>query len=458
MDRVAGDKVVWIITLLLMLLSIIFIFSSSSRLTTEHTSRLDIVKDQLVTVAMGLGLVILCYNIRSIEFYRKVSSIGFVFSLGLLLTMVILHKMNYKGFISAPEINGAVRFLKIKGLQLHVFEVVKVAMVMYISWAVDKLNKDEFKLLNKLSEINRLGWLKTRMAKKAIYLYIPFAIITLMVMTGSNTAAVFIAGLMIFTICVGTGDLKEVLILGAVMGSIVFGCYGVYSISKASGSEHPTFSRIGTAVSRLMPHDYARDFERAGNAVERQKALDKLRQPYSARIAVKQGVGLGKGPGQSTQRYVVPDMPEDYMFSFILEEYGFFGGLLVMILYISLLARGVLIVKNCDKNLFAQCAVFGLVLLISGQAFIHMVVNCDIGILTGQTLPMLSHGASAFLCFSIAFGIILAISRISNKKVEQLTKKAEPLMELHDSVQAELSALDDLDTMLSNTLDEEDGI
>ena len=117
-----------------------------------------------------------------------------------------------------------------------------------------------------------------------------------------------------------------------------------------------------------------------------------------------------------------------------------------MILYISLIARGVLIVRNCGTNLFAKCAVMGLVLLISGQAMIHIIVNADVGLLTGQTLPLLSHGASAFVCFCIAFGIILSISRISNRKIETETKKAVPLIDLHDNVEASLADLDSFDS------------
>ena len=54
MDNVRGDKVVWIIVLLLMLFSIVLIFSSSSRLTNATTDRLDTVKDQLMVVGVGL--------------------------------------------------------------------------------------------------------------------------------------------------------------------------------------------------------------------------------------------------------------------------------------------------------------------------------------------------------------------------------------------------------------------
>ena len=85
-------------------------------------------------------------------------------------------------------------------------------------------------------------------------------------------------------------------------------------------------------------------------------------------------------------------------------------------------------------------AVFGLVLLISGQAFMHILVNCDLGLLTGQTLPMLSHGASAFICFSIAFGIILSISRTTSKKVDQ---NADPLVNLISDLEDQLLEKDE---------------
>ena len=62
MDNVRGDKVVWIIVLLLMLFSIVLIFSSSSRLTNETTDRLDIVKDQHWVIPMSV-LCLITYSV-----------------------------------------------------------------------------------------------------------------------------------------------------------------------------------------------------------------------------------------------------------------------------------------------------------------------------------------------------------------------------------------------------------
>ena len=96
-----------------------------------------------------------------------------------------------------------------------------------------------------------------------------------------------------------------------------------------------------------------------------------------------------------------------------------------MILYLSVLARGCMIVRFCD-TCFAKVAVAGLCLLITGQAFMHILVNVNIGPLTGQTLPLISHGSSSFLCFSVAFGVLLSISRLARKKVDAQIAEVQP--------------------------------
>ena len=434
LDHLAGDKIVWIILLMLMLLSILFIFSSSSRLTSVSTSRLDIMLDHLKVVGLSLIFVIVIYNIKDIEFFRKCSRFGFAISFILLIVLIIF----------GENVNGAVRFFTIFGQQIHVFEIVKVAMMMYIAWALDALENKRPLLIEQSGLFKgKLKFLK----ETKVMLYIPLLATFLLVAKGSNTAGLFIAAIMVVTIAVGTNEWKHVLILGSLLGVLAIGMVTVYSVTK--DSEHPRFERVGTAMGRIISIDRVKHYENARTASEKQDALDKLRQPYSARLAIKQGKFLGKGPGQSTQRYVVPDMSEDYMFSFIVEEYGVLS-IFVIMLYLSLLARGVLIIKTCSNNLFAKSAIFGLILLISGQAFVHIFVNMDFGLLTGQTLPMLSHGSFAFLCFSIAFGIILSISRLANKGMAKLSKEAAPISvtesKPEDTLSDSLSDLDNFET------------
>jgi cell division protein FtsW len=125
------------------------------------------------------------------------------------------------------------------------------------------------------------------------------------------------------------------------------------------------------------------------------------------------------------------------MFSFIIEELGLAGGILIMILYLSLIARCSTIISLC-RNEFAKVAIGGLAFLITGQAFLHISVNSGIIPLTGQTLPLLSDGATAFLTSCLAFGIILSISKMVNTKMKQVE---EAQLRSSDEIQERISQL-----------------
>ena len=132
------------------------------------------------------------------------------------------------------------------------------------------------------------------------------------------------------------------------------------------------------------------------------------------------------------------------MYSFIIEEYGLIGGIIILFLYVTLLARGALIAKNCS-NEYAKIAVGGLSILITGQAFMHMMVNVGLMPMTGQTLPLISHGSFAFIVFCIAFGVILSISRMAQKKLRAEEEAAKPLYESDkDDIQVTMDVLEQL--------------
>ena len=420
-----GDKVVWMIVLLLILLSIVAIFSSTPLLAIQqHTTRTAIMKEQLLISLAGLFFIILCYNIRSQRFFRAISKLGWGFSM-LLLIFLVAH--GNLGVIKALYINDAWRSISVFGFQVHVFEVVKVAMVMYLSWAVDAYqNKKLHPIFFKDSP-----WVQKHAdgITKFTYVYFPMLSVCVGIMPGSLSSTLFIGGIMFVTILVGGISVKELILpfVGAIALLLL-----LVAIDKATPK--PIFPHLESALARLennREHQLEVIRTKPRNSIEFQRALDKMKQPMSAKIAVHEGRGIliGKGPGGSTQRYVVPVMFEDYMFSFIIEEYGILGAIVVIFLYISLLARGSMIVRNCD-NLFAKTAVAGLVLLITGQAMMHMFINVGIGPLTGQTLPMVSHGNSSFIMFSIAFGIILSISRSAKRKMDKEIQAAQARAQL----------------------------
>ena len=444
-ERLEGDKVVWIIVLMLILISIVCIFSSTSRLLSGGETRLDMVVRQLKVVAIGLAAIFGCYFIKSLKFYRFIARYSFLICLALLLFLDFGPR---DGFIHSGAIYGARRVIVVSGKQIFVAEIVKVLMVLYLAWATEavKTGVGKLRLADRLARTKTFSWMEGRGARSAVYIYLPFLLTCVLMLPGGTSSTLFCGFIMFLTILIGGGSLKDMfrLILSGI--AVLALCYGLFLFTDGA-----VFKRLGTASSGsrwVSLEEREARYKAAGSPEEKQRQLDTLRQQYSARIAIKQGGPIGKGPGQSTQRYMVPDMAEDFMFSFIVEEYGILGALIVIFLYVSLLARGSLIVRHCNDDTFAKTCVAGLVLLISLQAFLHMFVNAGIIPMTGQTLPLISHGTSSFLCFCGAFGIILSFSRIAQRRIESAENEAKSLLSGRDDDVRE--GLDDLDAFESD--------
>ena len=421
LHNLEGDKVILIIVLLLILVSFLAIFSSTPLLPAQE-SRLATMKEHGYVAIFGIGLMILLYHFK-ISWIKYLSQAGFILSFGILL--ILLCKKDI-GFIHVDTINDATRNFSVFGLQIHVFEIVKVAMIMYIAWAMNAVKEDKearklkrkpetLSLANRLaSKHPRLKFLKKTFWKRMMYVYIPALTIIAMLFFGSGSSSVLMALALIALMIIGGMPIKELLTAGIIAAAALGIMVG---INLASGGK--LIKRASTFISRLTTDYDMNDLEGLkGDAYY--DLLDDIRQPESAKVAVHEGKILGKGIGNSTQKYKVDNIYGDYMYSFIVEEYGLMGGI------ISLLARSSIIARMCE-NEFEKYAIGGLAVLISGQAFMHILVNVDIGPMTGQTLPLISHGSSAFVVFCIAFGIILSISRLAKKKIanfETLTEQS----------------------------------
>ena len=409
MDRFSGDKVIFLIALFLMLISVVSVFSSTPRLVNEShgVDRVAIMVDQLKVVALGFIIIFGLYFFGKQNWFKALSELGFVASFALLAILVL--NLNL-GFVRASSINGARRILSIGGFQLHVYEYIKLFMIMYLGWALDTFRKGQFKWAAKLAErFPRLQFLARDGWQKVIYIYMPILIVTLMVSAGSNSSAIFIGGIMILMVLIGGLEVKDVAMVGLV---ILLGFGGMFMAYKWGWLQD---TRLGTLVSRITNDDEATMkilLESPRESPEWLRARAKLDQPVGAKLAIKEGGILGKGIGNSTQKYQVPVIFGDYMFSFIVEETGLWGALILIILYFSLLARGTLVAKMCD-NYYDKIIVSGLIILVTGQAFMHMCVNVHMPFVpqTGQTLPLVSHGTNAFIVFSVVFGILLSISK-----------------------------------------------
>ena len=421
LDRFSGDKVFFLIALFLMLISVISVFSSTPRLANDMRSdRVSIMLEQIKVVGLGFVIIFTLYYFGRTSWYKRLSMLGFVASFGLLAVLVL--NLNF-GILRAGEINGARRILVVAGKQIHIYEFVKLFMIMYLGWALDTFKNHEFKLVPALAErFPKLAFLEKDIWQKVIYIYGPIVITTLMVMMGSNSSALFIGAIMILMVLVGGVDFRDiayVMVVGLVGVGLLFGAY------KAGMLEG---SRFGTALSRITNDDsktMQQLISSKRESLEWRQARGKLDQPIGALLAIKEGGIWGKGIGNSTQKYQVPVIFGDYMFSFIVEETGLWGAAILIILYFSLLARGTMVAKECE-NYYDKIIVTGLIILVTGQAFMHMAVNVHLPLVpqTGQTLPLVSHGTNSFLVFALVFGILISISKDARENMARREEEA----------------------------------
>ena len=189
----------------------------------------------------------------------------------------------------------------------------------------------------------------------------------------------------------------------------------------ASAKVEKDEDRTGTWMRRL--HDwYYRD------SLVYKPITAKNQQEMFSRMALANGGLIGKGIGQSRECSRLPLAFSDYIFSIIVEETGFVGGLFVLLLYLSLLGRAAMIVRR-SKRVLPSLLVIGMASFITFQALFHMAINVGVFPVSGQPLPLISKGGSSIFVISVAFGVMLSVSRTianyGNKK-----NKADETLEI----------------------------
>jgi cell division protein FtsW len=145
-------------------------------------------------------------------------------------------------------------------------------------------------------------------------------------------------------------------------------------------------------------------------------------QENTAHIAIANSNVVGLGVGNSIERDFLPHAESDFIYSIIVEETGIFGGLLVLMLYVMLLVRVWRIAQKCDKY-FPAYLIIGLGLMMVVQALVNMAVSVGLFPVTGQTLPLISHGGTSIIITSFNMGMILSVSRYA----QSVTEKAKAL-------------------------------
>ena len=378
-----GDRGIWVIVALLCLASVLAVYSSTGTIAFKYNGgHAEIYMVKHVVIAMvGLFLCYLCYNTHY-TVYSKLAPILFIISIPLLL---------YTMFFG-PEINDARRWINIPGIGLsfQTSDIATMGLIMYVARSIS---------------------MKQEVIKdfKSAFLPLMMPVIIICGLIAPNNLS---TAMLLFLTCmtlmfIGRVHLKYIGLL------IVLGA-GFLGALILVGMVFPDAVRVETWVSR-----FGEFFNNADGGYQIQQA----------KIAIADGGWFGVGPGLSTQRNYLPYSYADFIYAIICEEYGLFGGLVIIFLFLLLFLKCTSIVTRSPKT-FGALLAMGLCLNIVIQAFANIAVSVNLVPVTGLTLPLVSKGGTSMLLTCIAFGMILSVSRFIEQSAEDVGKvEIKPLPE-----------------------------
>lgn len=330
-------------------------------------------------------------------------------------------------------INGAKRAINLHFMSLQPAEFIKLSAVLLLALILGRtqLKKDE-RIRN-----NGLKWAVIAVLFMSLLLFtqgltntlILMAICCSMLLLGSLEWRKFGIIMAIFAVAAGlAGSVKIIMSKSAAEAPVetpvlVDSRGNVYSIPEAVGGSAST-SRMGRdqTWSNRIKQFFNRDvpkYEQGINA----KNLQEMR----SYMAQANGGLFGVFPGNSRETSRLPLAFSDYIYAIIIEDLGFvIGGVGVMLLYLWLLARAYMIARRCNQ-MYAAFLVTGCAVLITVQALFHMAIVTGAFPVSGQPLPLFSKGGTSIIVTSIAFGVMLSVSRYSvrNKGASSKDLKAE---------------------------------
>lgn len=368
LNSVKGDKYIWAIVLILSLFSVLAVYSSTGTLAYKYRSgntEYYLIK-QLLIIGGGLGIMYLTHLINY-KYFSRVSQILYYLSIVLLFITLFF----------GTEINDARRWITLPGVNLtfQTSDLAKFALIMYLARMLSK--KQEM-----VSSFKEGFWPTIMPVFIICALIAPADLSSALVLFSTSVLIMFVGRIHIAYI----GGLFAISLVAAFMFITL-----LFTLPK---DKMP--GRMTTWKSRI-------------EAFTSDDAKEEPYQLVQAKIAIAKGM-IPRGPGNSTQRNFLPHPYSDFIFAIILEEYGLIGGGFIVFLFIAFMIRAAFIVKKVN-NTFGAFLAFGLTLTLVIQAMINMGVAVGVLPVTGLTLPLVSMGGSSTLFVSLAFGIILSVSR-----------------------------------------------
>ncbi len=386
-QQLKGDRVIWVVYGLLVVVSLIEGFSSQSFFVARASSIIQPFLKHVVHLGLGF-LVMLCVARLP---YWMLRMGGYFF--GGVSLLLLCYASLFGG-----AVNGGARW--VMGIQPS--ELAKIALILMTADWITRAKRPG----NEAFEQKYFKW------------FALMVIVTcgLIFTENLSTAGLLFLVVIIMMWCGGLAFKRIATLVGIVVAGVALVLLVAFAVpqshfcdsdghlrsdlSVVEKAYYKPFKRAYTWIARLQRFDEVQTQE------ETLRIQDNNRQVLYGQIAIARG-GFGPHlPGSSEVRNKLPQAYSDFVYSIIVEELGsVLGGLGMIALYMVLLFRVGRIVSKTDNLSYSVLAI-GVAAIIVLQALIHMAVCVQLIPVTGQPLPLITRGGTSIVVTSVYFGIL----------------------------------------------------
>lgn len=386
------DNYIWAIYILLCALSVVELYSASSFEVRADNIFMPLIR-HCILLGLGAGIV---YVVSHVNYRWCIAFTPLFIMLSVGLAAYVL--------VAGEVVNGARRSLTILGFMIQPAEFLKISAVLAISMFMTKFGGNNSN-------------------RGIIYSGVAVLLFGGLLFFQGLTNTILLMGIsvsMMIIACIPWWKLGVLLLVYGMAAGLGLGVKVEAQSNRVETMEQTGDGRVSTwrgRMDRFLGTDDKRPkYEQPINGTNAQEM-------YSYMAQANGGV-IGVMPGNSRETSRLPLAFSDFIYSIVVEEWGFIGGFLLMALYLSLLARAGNIASKCKRS-YPALLVIGMAVFIVLQALIHMAIVVGVAPVSGQPLPLISKGGSSILITSLAFGIMLSVSRFAARNNQTKEIKAE---------------------------------
>lgn len=374
-----GDKVIWMISLLMLAFSLVSVYSFVPILVkVEGGTPFKYLFKHLIYVVIGFGVMYWVHR-RDPKYLSRLSKFGFYLAVALLLFT----------FFFGVRVNDAGRWVRIPfvGLTFQSSDFAKLALIIYVS-----------RLLVKKKELMD-DW-----REGFIPVLTPIVIICALIVKDNFSTAALV--FMICLVLLFLGKVPFMKIMSLIGGGIALFLF-IVLIQKAA-PDLRILPRLETWENRIF--NKVHDDENLIENAQAQNALDGI---YNGRIQWSgKNFSLlgGQGVGDGQLKHYTPEAYADFFYASFVEEFGPIAAGIMILLYLILLYRIMRIGLNAE-DIFETYVCLGIGMVILSQAAVNMLVCTGMFPVTGQNMPLLAMGGSAMIMTCVSLGIVQSIAR-----------------------------------------------